>query len=171
MSKEISKYFEEHVLQCGLTYSGHTLACAAGNAAVDYYLEHNVCDHVNEVGAYLAKWEDEMVEKHACVGEARHIGLFTAFELVKDKETREPLDYYGCPNAIKAQAIAKLENEYNVHLYGRENTMSICPPLTITKEELDEVLPKIDEVLTWIDEQLATVEKNPNYTTAIGIVK
>lgn len=49
MSKEISKYFEDHVLQCGLTYSGHTLACAAGNAAVDYYLEHNVCDHVNEL--------------------------------------------------------------------------------------------------------------------------
>ena len=64
-----------------------------------------------------------------------------------------------------------MENEYNIHLYGRENTMSICPPLTITKEELDEVLPKIDAVLTWIDEQLATVEKNPDYTTAVAIVK
>ena len=49
--------------------------------------------------------------------------------------------------------------------------MSICPPLTITKEELDEVLPKIDAVLTWIDEQLATVEKNPDYATAMAIVK
>jgi taurine--2-oxoglutarate transaminase len=112
-----------------------------------------------------------MVEKHPCVGEARHIGLFTAFELVKDKETREPLDFYGCPNSIKAQAIAKLENEYNVHIYGRENTMSICPPLIITKEQLDEILPKFDEVLSWIDEQLATVEKDPNYATAIGIIR
>lgn len=171
MSKEISKYFEDHVLQCGLTYSGHTLACAAGNAAVDYYLEHDVCAHVKEVGAYLAEWEDKMVEKHPCVGEARHIGLFTAFELVKDKETREPLDFYGCPNSIKAQAIAKLENEYNVHLYGRENTISVCPPLIITKEQLDEVFPKLDAVLTWIDEQLPTVEKDPNYATAMSIVR
>ena len=90
---------------------------------------------------------------------------------VKDKETREPLDFYGCPNSIKAQAIAKLENEYNVHLYGRENTMSVCPPLIITKEELDEVFPKIDAVLTWIDEQLPTLEKDPNYATTMSIVK
>jgi taurine--2-oxoglutarate transaminase len=168
MSKEISKYFEENVLQCGLTYSGHTLACAAGNAAVDYYLNNNVCDHVVEVGKVLGAWLNEMKEKHACIGEVRQIGLFSAIELVKDKETREPLDFYGKPNAIKAQAIAKLENEYNIHTYGRENTMSICPPLIITEEQLLAVLPKFDEVLTWIDEQLPTLEKDANYTTAVA---
>jgi taurine--2-oxoglutarate transaminase len=168
MSKEISKYFEENVLQCGLTYSGHTLACAAGNAAVDYYLNNNVCDHVVEVGKVLGAWLNEMKEKHACIGEVRQIGLFSAIELVKDKETREPLDFYGKPNAIKAQAIAKLENEYNIHTYGRENTISICPPLIITEEQLVAVLPTFDEVLTWIDEQLPTLEKDANYTTAVA---
>ena len=67
--------------------------------------------------------------------------------------------------------IAKLENEYNIHTYGRENTMSICPPLIITEEQLLAILPKFDEVLTWIDEQLPTLEKDPNYGTAVSFVR
>ena len=41
VSKKVAEYFEENVLQCGLTYSGHTLACAAGVAAMKYYKEHD----------------------------------------------------------------------------------------------------------------------------------
>lgn len=37
VSKEIAAYFDDHLLSCGLTYSGHPLACAAGVACVNYY--------------------------------------------------------------------------------------------------------------------------------------
>ena len=97
---KVADYFKDNVLQCGLTYSGHTLACAAGVASVSYYGKHNICQHVNEVGKVLADFLDKMVEKHPCVGQARHIGLFSALELVKNKETREPLVPYGTPNTI-----------------------------------------------------------------------
>ena len=43
VNEKIAKFFEENVLQCGLTYSGHTLACAAGVAAVTYYKERAAC--------------------------------------------------------------------------------------------------------------------------------
>lgn len=46
VSKRVAEYFEENVLQCGLTYSGHTLACAAGVAAMNYYKNHNIEGHV-----------------------------------------------------------------------------------------------------------------------------
>lgn len=171
MSTALSKYFEEHALPGGLTYSGHTLACAAGNATVDYYIEHNIADYVKEIGAYVAEWEDKMVEKHPCVGDVRHIGLLTIFDLVKDKKTREPLDVYAGPNLVRAKASDILEYEYNMHMYGRENTLLFCPPLTVTKEELDDWFPRIDKTLTWIDEQLPTLTKNPNYTTLIDLVR
>jgi taurine--2-oxoglutarate transaminase len=99
----IAEYFESHVLQCGLTYSGHTLACAAGLAAVQYYLDNDVCGHVLEMGRVLGDFLNAMVEKPACVGEARQIGLFAALEMVKDKKTREPLVAYnhgGLPGII-----------------------------------------------------------------------
>ena len=49
VNKKVANYFEENVLQCGLTYSGHTLACAAGVAALTYYKEHNIEQHVAEM--------------------------------------------------------------------------------------------------------------------------
>lgn len=37
--------------------------------------------------------------------------------------------------------------------FGRENNVEVCPPLTITREELEQWLPVLDEVLTLMDEQ------------------
>lgn len=151
VSRKIAEYFEDEVLLCGLTYSGHTLACAAGVAAVDYYKKHDICSNVNEVGKVLGEFLDEMVKKHPCVGEARHIGLFSALELVKDKESREPMVPYGAKNTIMPSIIGELKKR-GFATFGRENNINVCPPLTITKEELKENLPILDEVLTWVDE-------------------
>ena len=80
VSKKVAEYFEENVLQCGLTYSGHTLACAAGVAAMKYYKEHDIEGHVAEMHEIVAPFMDEMVKKHKCIGEARCIGclLYTS---------------------------------------------------------------------------------------------
>lgn len=152
VSKAIGKYFEENVLQCGLTYSGHTLACAAGVATLKYYKEHNICEHVLEMGKILGDFLDSMVEKHACVGEARHIGLFAALEIVKNKETREPMVKYHEASPIMGTIIAELKKR-GFSTFGRENNINICPPCIITKEELQEYLPILDEVLTWADKE------------------
>ena len=151
VNEKVAKYFEENVLQCGLTYSGHTLACAAGIASTNYYLENNICEHVKEMGVILKEFLDEMVVKHKCVGEARSIGLFSALEIVKDKETREPMQEYGEHGTVMPSIIAELKKR-GFSTFGRENNVNICPPLVITKEELEEYLPILDEVLTWVDE-------------------
>lgn len=150
VNNKVSDYFNENVLQTGLTYSGHTLACAAGVASVNYYLENNICEHVLEMEKILSDFLDTMVEKHACVGEARCIGLFSALEIVKNKETREPMQAYGEPGTVMPAIMAELKKR-GFSTFGRENNVNICPPLTITKEELEEQLPILDEVLTIVD--------------------
>lgn len=155
VSQQIAKYFEDHVLQCGLTYSGHTLACAAGIATLRYYEEHQIGSHVEEMHAILAPFLDEMVRKHACVGEARCIGLFSCLEIVKNKRTREPMQAYNTPGPVMPWIFAELKKR-GFSTFGRENNIEICPPLTITAEELNRYLPILDEVLSLVDSKFVS---------------
>lgn len=155
VNERVAKYFEENVLQCGLTYSGHTLACAAGCASVQYYLDHDICAHVKEMEGILKPFLEKLVEKHKCVGEARCIGLFSALEIVKDKEKRIPMQEYGEHGPEMAAILGELKKR-GFSTFGRENNINICPPLIITAEELNEWLPVLDDVLTWADEQFCS---------------
>ncbi|MDO4648797.1 MAG: aminotransferase class III-fold pyridoxal phosphate-dependent enzyme [Eubacteriales bacterium] len=95
VSKEIADYFDKNTFLYGLTYSGHTLACAAGVAAVNYYSEHHILEHVQEVGQYFGELLEEIKANHLSVGDVRYIGLFGAVELMKDREKKIPLVPYG----------------------------------------------------------------------------
>jgi taurine--2-oxoglutarate transaminase len=154
VSKEIASYFDENLLSCGLTYSGHPLSCAAGVACVDYYEEADILGNVNKVGQVLGETLEEMKKNHPCVGDVRYIGLFSAIELVKDKETKEPLVPYGKdPNGVMGK-IAGLLKERKFMTYTHENMVLIAPPLIITEEQLREELMKMEEVLTIVDQEL-----------------
>ncbi len=152
VSKKIAAYFDDHVLSCGLTYSGHPLACAAGVACVNYYSKANILDNVEKVGAVLKEELCKLKEEHASVGDVRSIGLFSCVELVKNKETKEPIVPYGMDSeGIMSGIIGKLK-EKGFMTYSHENMIFVCPPLIITEEQLLEELVKLDEVLDFVDE-------------------
>ena len=101
VDKKIADYFDDHKLLCGLTYSGHPLSCAAGVATLDVYKEDHILDNVRAMGKILGEIEEDLKKKHACVGDVRYKGLFSAVELVKDKATKEPLvGYNACRSVI-----------------------------------------------------------------------
>ncbi|WP_297430491.1 aminotransferase class III-fold pyridoxal phosphate-dependent enzyme [Clostridium sp.] len=153
VSKEIAAYFDDNLLSCGLTYSGHPLACAAGVACINYYQEANILDNVNAVGKILGEKLEEMKASHPSVGDVRYIGLFSAVELVKNKETKESLVPYGKDvEGIMGKIISMLK-ERKFMTYSHENMILVAPPLIITKEQLEEELAKLDEVLEIVDKQ------------------
>ncbi|MFW2490581.1 aminotransferase class III-fold pyridoxal phosphate-dependent enzyme [Clostridium chromiireducens] len=153
VSKEIAAYFDDNLLSCGLTYSGHPLACAAGVACINYYEEADILKNVNEVGKILGEKLEEMKTSHQSVGDVRYIGLFSAVELVKNKESKEPLVPYGKdPEGIMGKILGLLK-ERKFMTYTHENMILVAPPLIITKEQLEEELAKLDEVLEIVDKQ------------------
>jgi taurine--2-oxoglutarate transaminase len=151
VSKKIAAFFDENVLSCGLTYSGHPLACAAGIAALEYYQDHNILEKVRTSGLVLGQLLEDLKEKHACVGDVRYIGLFSAIELVKDKNTRECLVPYGQDPEMIMKSITRSLAKKGFMTYSHENMIIVAPPLIITGEQLIEEMIKMDEVLTEVD--------------------
>jgi taurine---2-oxoglutarate transaminase len=153
VSSKIAAYFDDHFLSCGLTYSAHPLACAAGVACVNYYGKANILENVNQVGKVLGEIEEELKAKHPCIGDVRYIGLFSAIELVKSKATKEALVPYGQdPQGIMNKLCGMLMSK-GFSTYTHENCIMVAPPLIITEEQLREEMKKMDEVLTFADKE------------------
>lgn len=152
VDKKIADYFDDNTLMCGLTYSGHPMACAAGCATLDIYVEENLIDNSKKIGKVLGEELEKLKVKHASVGDVRYMGLFSAIELVKDKKTREPLVAYGKdPEKIMSKIVGMLKKK-GFSTYSHENMIIIAPPLIIKEEELKEALAIMDEVLDYVDE-------------------
>ena len=153
VSKKIASYFDDHLLSCGLTYSGHPLSCAAGVACVEYYKSHNILENVAKSGKVLGEELEECRETFRCVGDVRYIGLWSSIELVKDKETKEPLVPYGKdPENIMGAIIGKLAKRHFL-TYSHENMIFIAPPLIITEQQVKEEMAKVKEVLAEVDKE------------------
>ena len=151
VSKKIADFFDDHFLSCGLTYSAHPLGCAAGIATIEYYKETGLIAQAEERGALLGKLLEGIKEKHACVGDVRYIGLFSAIELVKNKETKEPLVEYGQDPEKIMKKILGLLGERGFYTYSHENSLIVAPPLIITEQELKDAMGIMDEVLGEVD--------------------
>ncbi|MCX6019230.1 MAG: aminotransferase class III-fold pyridoxal phosphate-dependent enzyme [Chloroflexi bacterium] len=154
VSEEIGKYFDNHVLWAGLTYGGHAVSCAAAVAAVNVLIDDKLVENAATMGAYLAQRMDDMKANHPSVGDVRHIGLFSIFELVKNRETKEPMAPYNASGKDMEvmNLIKKFFNDNGLFTFVRWNSFFANPPLCVTKEELDFGLEIIDRALEISDE-------------------
>ena len=79
------------MLSCGLTYNGHPLACAAGVACVNYYLEHDIAGHVTQVGKVLGQLLEEMKAKHFMTFGHENMILVAPPLIITEEQLREEL--------------------------------------------------------------------------------
>lgn len=154
VNEKIADFFDENMLWCGLTYSGHPLACATGVATVKVYEEENLIENSAAMGKILKKRLDEIIAKHPSVGEVRAIGLFAAIELVKDRKTKEPLAPWNGPDPGIIGQIVNCLKEKGVYVYPRWNYLFLAPPISINEEELNFGLDAIDACLDLADQAL-----------------
>jgi len=153
ISQPIAEWVGDKLFSGGLTYSGHPLACAAGVASIEAFREEGIVENAAAMGDYLAQELPRLVERHPSVGEVRGLGLFWGLELVRSRETREPLVPFNASGEAAAPLarLTKAAMERGLYPFIHWNVLAIAPPLTITREELDEGLAVIDELLAIAD--------------------
>jgi taurine--2-oxoglutarate transaminase len=138
----------------GLTYSGHPLACAVAVASVEAFKEEGIVENAAAMGEYMREKLTLLAQDHPSIGEVRGLGLFWGLELVRNRETREPLVPFnaGGDAAKPMFELTKACLDRGLYPFVHWNVFAITPPLTITREELDEGLEILDDVLTLADE-------------------
>ena len=154
VGERVAKHFDTNYLGGGLTYAAHPLACAAGCAVLEVYLEESLAERAERLGGVLMGKLEALAARHPSVGEVRGRGLLACIELVRDRSTREPLT----PQRTEAPVTAAMA-EVRAAILGRRvsplfrwNLIGLTPPLTISEEELDEGLAGIEaglEVADW----------------------
>jgi taurine--2-oxoglutarate transaminase len=157
VNKRLADWVQDKFFAGGLTYSGHVLACASAVASIEAFKEEGIVENSATLGDYLAAELPRMADRHPSIGDVRGKGLFFGLELVKNRETREPLVPFNAAGEAAAPVarMAKAAMERGLYLFVHWNVVIVAPPLTITREELDEGLGVLDEVLAIADEHAA----------------
>lgn len=150
MKPEIAAHFNETVYQSGLTYTAHPVSLAAAIANIRVMQADKMVEHAAAMGPVLHRMLADLGEAHPSVGEARSIGLFGILELVKNRETRQPLAPFNrtSPEMVALQNFCR---KNGLFLYTHWHTVLIIPPLPITESQLAEGFAILDEALKITD--------------------
>ncbi|MFP4170433.1 MAG: acetyl ornithine aminotransferase family protein [Methanomassiliicoccales archaeon] len=113
------------------TYAGNPVTTASALATIKAMEEEKMLENAQEMGDYLIKRLNDLKERYEIVGDVRGIGLMTAIEIVKDKDSKEPDQ--KTRNAICMDAMKK----GLLILFCGYSSIRIIPALTVTKEQID----------------------------------
>jgi len=135
MRRAIADHFAERVFFGGLTYNSHPLACAAALATLEVYEDERLIENARRMGALMRELLAGLERRHPIVGATRSIGLFGIVELVKDRQTLEPLAPFNGTSEPMAR-LSRFFRENGLYTFVRWNTFFTNPPLCVTEEEL-----------------------------------
>ena len=155
ISDRIAAHFDTLAFPGGLTYSGHPLACAAGVATFEVFERDGILTRVRDLGSRVVEPRlREMAQRHPSIGDVRGMGLFWAIELVRDRETREPLVPFNASgtHAAPIAAVAAECKRDGLWPFTHFNRVHLAPPLVIGEDELIRGLDIIDRALSVADD-------------------
>lgn len=152
VSKAITEHFDENVLWAGLTYGAHPLGCAAGIANIEVYKEESLIEKSKEMGKVLRRGLLDLAENHPSIGDVRGSGLLQVIELVKNKETREPMSGWNRPLSEPMQKVASSLRDSGMSTFVKWDWVFCSPPLVINQVQLEEGLSMLDDALKIADQ-------------------
>ena len=153
--KPIADWVRDKYFAGGLTYSGHPLACASGVASIEAFQEEGIVENSAEMGEVFA---DEL---RALAGEApvdrrraraRAASGASSSSRTARRASRSSRSTRRARRSRRSRARPRRALERGLYLMTHWNVVMVCPPLTITRDEIDEGIAILDEALAVADE-------------------
>jgi len=123
------------------TFGGNPVSCAAALATIAL-LEEGLIENAARMGSYLKERMLDWPRRFPNVGDVRGLGLMIGIELVQDRVTKEKAPELR-------DRVVELAFERGLLVLGAgDNTIRLCPPLVITRDQCDFAIDTLEECLT-----------------------
>jgi taurine---2-oxoglutarate transaminase len=154
VSDRIASKYDDTMLPLGLTYSAHPVCCAAALEMLQVYEDDNLIAHAAQMGKYVNTRMEALKQKHKSVGDWRNTGLLGCFEIVKNRDSKEPMAPFNAkPDEMTVMnKVAAKIRELGMYSFVRWSYIFVAPPLIVTKEQIDEGMAIISEAIAIADE-------------------
>jgi 4-aminobutyrate aminotransferase/(S)-3-amino-2-methylpropionate transaminase len=137
----------------GGTYAGSPLACAAALAVLDIFEQDGVLANAQMLGAVLSDGLHDLARRHDCVGDVRGLPPMLAFEVVRNRETKEPDAALTTAILDAARDRGLLVIRCGIH----RNVVRLLPPLVASRADAARALRILDEATADAEEQRLTL--------------
>ncbi|MEH7348170.1 aspartate aminotransferase family protein [Gottfriedia acidiceleris] len=128
------------VVMSGHTFSANPLSAAVSLAVIEYVEKHNLVQAAEEKGNYLMNKLQGLKEKFSFIGDVRGKGLLIGIEFIQDIKSSSFIQKVMSKGLLLYPSVAGKNGK-------EDSAFMIAPPLTITYEELDELLQILTESL------------------------
>lgn len=122
------------------TFGGNPVAIAAALTTIEL-LEAELMENAARVGAHIMDRIRDWPSRFPNVGDVRGLGLMIGIEFVRDQQTKE-----RAPELRNKVEYMAFERGLLV-LGAGENTLRLCPPLVITKDQADFAVDTLEECI------------------------
>ena len=124
------------------THEKSSVGCAAALATLDCLTEERLIEASAELGAHALARLEPMRERYPIIHEVRGLGLHLGIELRRDGEpacdAADTVLYHSLSQGLS----------YKV---GGGCVLTLCPPMTITRDELDQALDIVEAGISSLD--------------------
>jgi 4-aminobutyrate aminotransferase-like enzyme len=130
------------------SYGGNPLAATAAFVTLQTILEERLVEHAAAIGGFMLQSLQKLQEKYEFLGDVRGKGLFIGLDLVKNRQTKEPL-------AKKVtEQIYKESLRRGLLTMAYTDRVRINPPLSLPKDLAQQGIEILDEVFAWVHKKV-----------------
>ncbi|MBC04059.1 MAG: aminotransferase [Phycisphaerae bacterium] len=144
-TREIAKSFANG-MEFFSTFGGNPVSCAVGTAVLDVIEAEGLQQRARELGDHFKAGLQDLMDRHALIGDVRGRGLFLGIELVRDRVTLEPAarEASALVNGMRDRGVL-LSTDGPLH-----NVIKIKPPMVLGRDDIDMTIRLMDDVLSGI---------------------
>ena len=153
----IASYFDDHYFAHGHTYEAHPMTLAPAIATIQEMQRLNLIERSRVMGRYLGEKLMNLTLTHPSIGDVRGLGLFWAVDLVRNRDTKEPMNSMadklaGKPLVVDEVAAEMMKNGVAVQPWISH--LVVAPPLIIDEDDIDRGVKVLDQALELADRRV-----------------